>query len=267
MIKAIAQPTKQGWVYVFDRATGQPVWPIEERPVEKGDVPGEWYSPTQPFVTKPPPFERQGVYGRRPDRLHAGAARRGDASIASRYKMGPIFTPPIVSTWPGPLATLMLPDVTGGANWQGGSLDPETNIFYIFSNTSVSALGLVPGDPSANSDFALRPGHRARSECAAPAPAGGAGGRGVVRPGQRRRRHSPGGGRGVAPARVRRRPVAWRRRRWGGGEGGGGLTRSGPAARQAAVRAHHGARPEQGRAGVADRPRRNARTTSRTIRR
>ena len=60
-IKAVAQPTKQGWVYVFDRVTGQPVWPIEERPVEKGDVPGEWYSPTQPFVTKPPPFERQGV--------------------------------------------------------------------------------------------------------------------------------------------------------------------------------------------------------------
>ena len=60
-IKAIAQPTKQAWVYVLDRATGQPVWPIEERPVEKGTVPGEWYSPTQPFVTKPPAFDRQGV--------------------------------------------------------------------------------------------------------------------------------------------------------------------------------------------------------------
>ena len=60
-IKAIGQPTKQGWIYVFDRITGKPVWPIEERPVEKGTVPGEWYSPTQPFVTKPPPFERQGV--------------------------------------------------------------------------------------------------------------------------------------------------------------------------------------------------------------
>ena len=60
-IKAIGQPTKQGWIYVFDRITGKPVWPIEERPVEKGTVPGEWYSPTQPFVTKPPPYERQGV--------------------------------------------------------------------------------------------------------------------------------------------------------------------------------------------------------------
>ena len=77
-IKAVGQPTKQGWIYTFDRVTGQPVWPIVERPVEKGDVPGEWYSPTQPFVTKPPPFERQGVTRRRPDRFHAGAARRSD---------------------------------------------------------------------------------------------------------------------------------------------------------------------------------------------
>ena len=60
-IKAIGQPTKQGWIYTFDRLTGKPVWPIEERPVEKGTVPGEWYAPTQPFVTKPPPFDRQGV--------------------------------------------------------------------------------------------------------------------------------------------------------------------------------------------------------------
>ena len=82
-VKAVAQPTKQDWLYVFDRATGKPVWPIEERPVEKGDVPGEWYSPTQPFVTKPPAYERQGVTHRRLDRLHAGAARRsGEARIA-----------------------------------------------------------------------------------------------------------------------------------------------------------------------------------------
>ena len=60
-IKALAQPSKQGFLYVFDRTNGQPVWPIEERPVPKGDVPGEWYSPTQPFPTKPPAFERQGV--------------------------------------------------------------------------------------------------------------------------------------------------------------------------------------------------------------
>ena len=76
-IKAIAQPTKQGFVYVFDRQTGQPVWPIEERPVEQGTVPTEWYSPTQPFPTKPPPFERQGFLHRRRDRLHPGAQGGG----------------------------------------------------------------------------------------------------------------------------------------------------------------------------------------------
>ena len=76
-VKAVAQPTKQGVLYVFDRVTGQPIWPIEERPVAKGDVPGEWYSPTQPFPTKPPPYERTGRVDRRSDRLHAGASRRG----------------------------------------------------------------------------------------------------------------------------------------------------------------------------------------------
>ncbi|MCC7179884.1 MAG: PQQ-binding-like beta-propeller repeat protein [Acidobacteria bacterium] len=144
-VKAVAQATKQGWVYVFDRVTGQPVWPIEERPVEKGDVPGEWYSPTQPFVTKPPAFERQGVAI--DDLIDFTPELRAEAvKLVQQYKIGPLFTPPVVSKWEGPRATLMLPNVTGGANWQGGSLDPETNYFYIFSNTGVSALGLAPGD-------------------------------------------------------------------------------------------------------------------------
>ena len=95
VIKAVAQPTKQGWVYVFDRVTGQPVWPIEERPVEKGDVPGERYSPTQPFVTKPPPFERQGVSI--DDLIDFTPELRAEAvKLVSRYKLGPIFTPPVV---------------------------------------------------------------------------------------------------------------------------------------------------------------------------
>jgi quinoprotein glucose dehydrogenase len=147
-----AQPTKQGWLYVFDRVTGEPVWPIERRPVEQTNVPGEKTSPTQPFVMKPPPFERQGVsiddlIDFTPE-LRAEAVKR-----VSLFKIGPLFTPPVVSTWDGPLATLMLPNATGGANWQGGSFDPETGTFYIFSNTAVSTLGLVPGknrpgDPS-----------------------------------------------------------------------------------------------------------------------
>ncbi|MCC7241363.1 MAG: PQQ-binding-like beta-propeller repeat protein [Acidobacteria bacterium] len=144
-IKAVAQPTKQGWVYVFDRLTGQPVWPIEERPVEKGDVPGEQYAPTQPFVTKPPPFDRQGVSI--DDLIDFTPELRAEAvKLVQQYKIGPLFTPPVVSKWEGPRATLMLPNATGGANWQGGSLDPETNYLYIFSNTNPTALGLAPGD-------------------------------------------------------------------------------------------------------------------------
>jgi glucose dehydrogenase len=150
-VKAVGQPTKQGWIYTFDRNTGRPVWPIEERPVEKGDVPGEWYAPTQPFVTKPPAYDRQGVSA---DDLidFTPELKEEGAKLASRYKLGPMFTPPVVSRWPGPLATLMLPSATGGANWQGGAFDPETKMFYIFTNTSITALGLVKPD-AAKSDF------------------------------------------------------------------------------------------------------------------
>ncbi len=207
-IKAIAQATKQGWVYVFDRATGAPVWPIEERPVEKGTVPGEWYAPTQPFVTKPPPFERQGVSVE--DLIDFTPELRAEAlKIVERYKIGPIFTPPVESKFPGPLATLMLPHQTGGANWQGGSFDPETKMFYIFSNTNLSQLGLVPAD-TARTDFGWWTG-TARNPAAAavqPAPAGG--GRGGAARGA-------GTGDGPAPAGRGRGAAGG-----DGGEGGGG---------------------------------------------
>jgi quinoprotein glucose dehydrogenase len=210
-IKAVAQITKQGWVYVFDRTNGKPVWPIEERPVEKGTVPGEWYSPTQPFVTKPPPFDRQGVS---PDdvidftpELHAEGLK-----LLSRYKIGPIFTPPVVSNPDGPLGTLILPSVTGGANWQGGALDPETNKLYVYSVTAPSALGLVPTDP-AKSDFgyalgvarASAPPARTTTEGGGAAPAGGAA--------------AAGGGRGAAPGGA---AAGGRGAAAGGGRGEGG---------------------------------------------
>src|SRR5580765_1063784 len=144
-VKAIGQPTKQGWIYVFDRVTGKPVWPIEERPVEKGTVPGEWYSPTQPFVTKPPPFDRQGVS--LDDLIDFTPELKAEgAKLASRYKIGPIFTPPVVSTWPAPLATLMLPSAGGGVNWHGASFDPETKMFYVYSTTTPTALGLLKNE-------------------------------------------------------------------------------------------------------------------------
>ena len=216
-IKAIGQPTKQGWIYVFDRVTGRPVWPIEERPVEKGTVPGEWYSPTQPFVTKPPPFERQGVAI--DDLIDFTPALRDEAvKLVSNYKIGPIFTPPVASTWPGPLATLMLPNATGGANWQGGAFDPETKMFYIFTNTSPTPLGLVKPDPT-KSDFdwiqgtARNPNATPSPSSAGSAPAGDAGGgrgAGYTISAAGSPVPAAGGGRGGgAPA-------------GGGGEGGGG---------------------------------------------
>jgi quinoprotein glucose dehydrogenase len=162
LIKAIAQATKQSWVYVFDRATGQPVWPIEERPVEKGTVPGEWYSPTQPFVTKPPAFDRQGVSV--DDLIDFTPALHEQAMKAiENYKIGPLFTPPVVSTWPRPLATLTMPSALGGANWPGGSLDPATNIMYIYSSTTTTPLGLVPADP-AKTDFGYVEGRAANPQ-------------------------------------------------------------------------------------------------------
>jgi quinoprotein glucose dehydrogenase len=143
-IKAVAQPTKQAVLYVFDRQTGQPVWPIEERPVEKGDVPGEWYSPTQPFPTKPAAYDRNGVSV--DDLIDFTPALREEAvKLASRYKLGPLFTPPLVSKLEGPLATLSL--AIGATNWPGGSYDPETHILYVSSQSQMTALGLVPPPP------------------------------------------------------------------------------------------------------------------------
>jgi quinoprotein glucose dehydrogenase len=141
-IKALIQPTKQAWLYAFDRVTGEPIWPIEERPVEQSTVPLEKTSPTQPFVTWPPPFDRQGVSV--DDLIDFTPELNAQArEIINRYKIGPLFTPPVVSRWEGPLATLMLPSTVGGANWPGGSFDPETDMLYIQSSTVVSPLGLV----------------------------------------------------------------------------------------------------------------------------
>jgi quinoprotein glucose dehydrogenase len=141
-IKAVAQPSKQGWLYVFDRVTGKPVWPIEERVVEKGTVPSEWYSPTQPFPTKPPPFERQGFAE---DMLidFTPALKAEALKIASQYKLGPIFTPPIVRGEGGKAGLLFIPN---GANWPGGSFDPETGRLYVFSHTLLRVLSLA-NDP------------------------------------------------------------------------------------------------------------------------
>ena len=148
-IKAVAQPTKQGWVYVFDRVTGEPVWPIEERPVPAGNVPGEWYSPTQPFPTKPPPFERQGFPVE--ELIDFTPELRAEAlEFVSQYQTGPVFTPPIAAGDNGLLATLFVPN---GANWPGGSYDPDTGIMYVFSHTLMRALGLVNNPERSDMDY------------------------------------------------------------------------------------------------------------------
>ena len=139
-IKAVAVPTKQAFLYVFNRETGEPVWPIEERPVPKGDVPREWYSPTQPFPTRPPAYNRQGLLI--DDLVDFTPELRAEAvQLVSKYRIGPIFTPPVASKIDGPLATLAMAAAGGGTNWPGGSFDPETQILYVSSSKSVSQLG------------------------------------------------------------------------------------------------------------------------------
>jgi quinoprotein glucose dehydrogenase len=141
-VKAVAQPTKQAFLYVFDRVTGQPLWPIEERPVPQGDVPGEWYSPTQPIPTKPAAYDRQGVTEN--DLIDFTPELRREAlDVVRWHKMGPLFTPPVVSNINGPLGTLMAPSQDGGTNWQGGSFDPETRILYVASGSTVVSKAVV----------------------------------------------------------------------------------------------------------------------------
>ena len=164
-VKAIAQPTKHAFLFVFNRETGEPIWPIEERPVPQSDVPKERTSPTQPFPTKPAPFDRQGITEN--DLLDLTPALKAEAlEVAKRYKMGPIFTPPVVSSLDGPLATLQVPSEVGGANWPGGSFDPENNFLYIHSHAQ-----RVPERARAGESGAVRHGIRRRVRRAPEAPA------------------------------------------------------------------------------------------------
>ncbi len=149
-VKAVSIMSKSAFIYVFDRVTGQPIWPIEERPVPKGDVPGEWYSPTQPFPTKPPAFDRQEMTV--DELIDFTPELRAEAQrMAARYKLGHIFTPPVVSKVDGPLATLRL---WGGTNWPGGAFDPQTHTLFMTSEGRVNAAtGLIPSPGKDASDM------------------------------------------------------------------------------------------------------------------
>jgi quinoprotein glucose dehydrogenase len=151
-IKAVAVPTKQNWLYVFDRTNGKPVWPIVETPVPKGDLPGEWYAPTQPIPSKPPAFGRQGItiddlVDFTPE-INAKARE-----WVKSYRIGSIWEAPSERIAGGTQGTLQLPGSTGGPNWPGGSIDPESNVVYIYSKDEPALVSMVKDAKRSNMDF------------------------------------------------------------------------------------------------------------------
>ena len=152
-IKAVAVPSKQAFLYTFDRVTGQPVWPIEERPVPRGKVPTEWYSPTQPYPTKPAAYDMQGI--RESDvndwtpEIKAEALR-----VLNLHKYSDnLFEPPIDRGQDGKFGMLMMPGNNGGTNWEGGAFDPETKIAYIFSSTEFNRRSLINDPARSNMNY------------------------------------------------------------------------------------------------------------------
>ena len=159
-VKALAQVTKQGFLFVLDRATGKPVWPIEERAAPKSTVPGEVTSPTQPYPTKPGPYEHQGLTEN--DLIDFTPELRAEAlAIVKRYRIGPMFTPPsVIGEGPNAtLGTIQLPGASGGANWHGAAFDPDTQTLYVPSRTVAFVADLFAPDP-ARSDLRYRAGMR-----------------------------------------------------------------------------------------------------------
>ncbi len=146
-IDAVVQLTKMGFVYVFDRVSGKPVWPIEERAVPASDVPGEHAWPTQPFPTRPPAISPQGVS--LDDAFDLTQELKAEAQAEmKKYRLGPLFTPPSLQ------GTFMRPGVIGGANWGGGAFDPETGMLYVKTTNSPAIARLIKPDKSSNIPFA-----------------------------------------------------------------------------------------------------------------
>ena len=154
-VPAVVQLTKQAFAYVFDRVTGEPVWPIEERPVPASEVEGERAAPTQPFPTRPAAYDRQGVT--LDDLIDFTPELRAEAvEMVSRWRLGPLFTPPgAIEGEGGAGGTLMLPGTLGGANWEGGAVDPVTGVLYVGSHTNPSVVGLVHDSQVSEADYIL----------------------------------------------------------------------------------------------------------------
>ena len=150
-IKAVAQVSKTGFTYVFDRVTGEPVWPIEEVSVPPSTIPGERAHPTQPIPTRPAPFEQIGATEE--DLIDfTPELREAALEIASNFVLGDIFTPPIVMGTDDKTSTYVVPGAGGGANFPGASMDPETQILYIPSVTRPTGMSLIE-PPEGTSDW------------------------------------------------------------------------------------------------------------------
>jgi quinoprotein glucose dehydrogenase len=155
-VKALVQTSKQGYAYVLDRVTGQPVWPFEERPAPASDVAGERAWPTQPHPTKPPPYEYQGYV--ESDLIDFTPVLRAEAiRVAKQYRLGPVFTPPSEVKADGTKGSWYNPGGTGGSLWQGGGFDPETGYFYIPSKAGTGVI-TVRNDPKSDLRFSRGPG-------------------------------------------------------------------------------------------------------------
>jgi quinoprotein glucose dehydrogenase len=146
-VKAVAVPTKQAFLYMFDRVTGKPIWPIVEKPVPQSDVPGEKTSKTQPFPTKPAAYSRQAITNDDLIDFTPELKAKAQALIKQYYKMGPMYLPAVVSDAKGgyPSASLTIGGLSGGTNWPGAGFNPETHVAFLPAlNAGVSLFGLVP---------------------------------------------------------------------------------------------------------------------------
>jgi quinoprotein glucose dehydrogenase len=154
-IKAIAQVSKQGFTYVLDRLTGEPIWPIEERAVATDtDLEGDVLSPTQPFPTKPPPFDYQGL--NIDDLVDFTPEIRAMAIEAvENFRLGPLFTPPTVTVEGGRQGTIQRPQIRGAASWTGAGVDPESGLLYVPSLNGVTVMKYYTPDPAEGGNLNL----------------------------------------------------------------------------------------------------------------